>query len=326
MQGNGVADTVESKPSVSIVMPLYNKAEHVRDTIASVMAQSITDWELVVVDDGSKDHGPDLVRAINDDRIHLVTQANAGVSAARNKGVELARAEIVTFLDADDLWKPTFLAAVLSLHSDFPLARWFATGYEIHQGGSKPLISRLGGSCANFTRGVLSNYFCVAVASDPPVWTSAVAVRRDALLSMNGFPVGIGSGEDLLTWARLAVRYPLAYETKPHAIYKVSGIERRADASGRVARALAALVEAHADMPGLRAYLGLWYRIQAVMAMRFNEATLARRFALLSICHGPWQLLNAYTLLLACLPRSIRTALDVRLRRLLQNKKSADLP
>lgn len=320
-QGGSVVNTVEHTPSVSIVMPLYNKAEQVLGSIATVMAQSISDWELVVVDDGSTDCGPDLVRTLKDERIHLVTQANAGVSAARNKGIAQARADLLAFLDADDLWMPGFLASVLELQADFPQARWIATGYEIRPAKGPAIASRLGGLDPTFKRGLLPDYFCVAIASDPPVCSSAVAVRRDAILAMGGFPVGIGSGEDLLTWARLAVRYPLAYEAKAHAVFVVSGIERRPDASDRVGRALDAVVQEHSETPGLQAYLGLWYRMQAVMAMRFNDSALARRCAWRAVLHGPRQLRNPYTLLLAMLPTRLRKVLDVGLRKLLKSTK-----
>ena len=103
---------VSPTPAISIIMPLYNKAAQVLDTVASVAAQTVSDWELVIVDDGSTDDGPALVRALGDARIRMVSQTNAGVSAARNRGVELARADLVTFLDADDLWFPEFLATV----------------------------------------------------------------------------------------------------------------------------------------------------------------------------------------------------------------------
>jgi glycosyltransferase involved in cell wall biosynthesis len=308
-------------PAVSIVMPLYNKANQVLKTITSVTAQTLNDWELVVVDDGSTDGGPELVRALGDARIRVVSQANAGVSAARNRGIELARADLVAFLDADDLWLPQFLAAILALQADFPQAQWFATGYEIRPAVGAPYASRLRGPVTNFSRGILPDYFSVAIASDPPVCSSATAVRRDAIQVIGGFPVGIGSGEDLLTWARLAVRYPLAYEARALAVFVVSGIERRPDAADRVGKALIQLAREYSGVPGLRRYLALWYRMQAVMAMRFGEAALARQWAWLAVRYGPWHLRNLYTLLLAVLPSAWRQAVDTKARSLLGNNK-----
>lgn len=302
-------------------MPLYNKAAQVLETIASVTAQTMVDWELVVVDDGSTDGGPALVRALSDARIRVVSQANAGVSAARNRGIELAHADLVTFLDADDLWLPEFLATVLALQADFPEARWFATGYEIRPAQGAAFACRLRGPAINFSRGILPGYFSVAIASDPPVWTSATAVQRDAMHAIGGFPVGIGSGEDLLTWARLAVRFPLAYEARALAVFVVSGIERQPEAADRVGKAMGQLLRKYPAVPSLRGYLGLWYRMQAVMAMRFGDTALARQRAWLAVRYGPRQLRNLYTLLLALLPATWRQTLDSKARNLLSQKQ-----
>jgi glycosyltransferase involved in cell wall biosynthesis len=302
-------------------MPLYNKAAQVLDTVASITAQTVINWELVVVDDGSTDGGPSLLRALGDARIRVVSQANAGVSAARNRGIELARADLVTFLDADDLWLPEFLATVLALQADFPAARWFATGYEIRPAQGAEFASRLRGPARDFRRGILPGYFSVAIASDPPVWTSATAVRRDAIQDIGGFPVDIGSGEDLLTWARLAVRFQLAYEARALAVFVVSGIERRPDAFDRVGKAMGQLLREYPAVPSLSAYLGLWYRMQAVMAMRFGHTDLMRQRAWLAVRYGPRQPRNLYTLLLAMLPSTWRQALDTQVRSLLSKKK-----
>ena len=305
--------TVETKPLISIVMPLFNKADQVRDTIASVQTQTIDDWELVVVDDGSTDGGGALVADLEDQRIRILSQANAGVSAARNCGIEAARSELIAFLDADDLWHPGFLATILELKSDFPEARWYATAYEIHPAEGKPSISRLCGMLG-FKRGLLKNYFVLASRSDPPVWTSAVAVQREAIRLIGNFPVGIGSGEDLLTWSRLAVRFPLAYDTTPQAIFLISGIDRMPDPLGLVGNALRALKDEHQDIAGLNDYLGLWYRMQAVMAMRFGQSNLARRLAWHSVRSAPTNSRNVYTLLLAMLPVSTGQKVDHWLR------------
>ena len=94
---------------VDIIMPLYNKAETVRRAIRSIQHQSVTDWRLIVVDDGSTDQGPDIVAALDDDRIIIIHQENQGPGAARNRGIALAQSEFLSFLDADDEWYPWFL-------------------------------------------------------------------------------------------------------------------------------------------------------------------------------------------------------------------------
>jgi glycosyltransferase involved in cell wall biosynthesis len=95
--------------NISVVIPLYNKAEHIQRSVDSVLAQTYRDFELLVVDDGSVDGSGDIVREYADSRIRVIVQANAGPGAARNRGLREARGEYIAFLDADDEWLPTYL-------------------------------------------------------------------------------------------------------------------------------------------------------------------------------------------------------------------------
>ena len=105
---------------VSVVIPLYNKADTITRAIQSVLKQTISEWELIVVDNGSTDDGGRHVEAIKDSRIRLIRQENKGVSMARNRGVEEATCDYIAFLDADDEWKPLFLEQSLSLQKEYP--------------------------------------------------------------------------------------------------------------------------------------------------------------------------------------------------------------
>ena len=91
---------------ISVVIPLYNKEKQIANTLRSVFAQTYTDYEIIVVNDGSTDNSVAVVESLNDPRIRLIHQKNAGVSAARNRGIEEARGEYIALLDGDDEWKP----------------------------------------------------------------------------------------------------------------------------------------------------------------------------------------------------------------------------
>src|SRR5437016_2066869 len=99
----------------SVIVPLYNKAPYIKRTLDSIATQTFADFEVIVVDDGSTDGGADVVAGYSDRRVRLLRQANAGPGSARNRGMDEATGEYLTFLDADDEWIPTFLETCVCL-------------------------------------------------------------------------------------------------------------------------------------------------------------------------------------------------------------------
>lgn len=268
----------ESVPFVSVVMPLYNKEADVRRAVESVLNQTVSDFELIVVNDGSTDQGLDVVRSIIDPRIRVFDQENAGVSAARNRGINESRSDLIAFLDADDEWKPEFLETILHLKEKFPSCSVFATNYVFREVNGKYHSPIIRGLSPHPWEGVIKDYFGVAARSDPPLWTSAVSVKKEALYAVGLFPVRVDTGEDLLTWARLAAKYPVAYTTKPLAVFRhwasTTGIPTRIPArEDFVGKSLEALL-ADSQMGNngsLRRYIGLWYRMRASMFLRLEK-------------------------------------------------------
>ena len=122
---------------VSVVIPTYNRAAKVVEAIESVRAQTHSRWEIIVVDDGSTDSTPDdIARGFGkDSRVRYVAQANRGASAARNRGIALAKGEVIAFLDSDDLYFPGFLAAHLSVYQNHPSADVVFSDLEKQTGG-----------------------------------------------------------------------------------------------------------------------------------------------------------------------------------------------
>lgn len=94
---------------ITVIIPMYNKGELIVRAIGSIQRQAFQDFEIIVVDDGSTDNGAEIVKGINDNRIKLIQQENAGPGAARNAGINAAESEYIAFLDADDEWYPWFL-------------------------------------------------------------------------------------------------------------------------------------------------------------------------------------------------------------------------
>ncbi|HEY8426405.1 MAG TPA: glycosyltransferase family A protein [Limnochordales bacterium] len=137
----------DGKPTVSVVIPCYKLADYLPETLESVLAQTRTDWEAVVVNDGSPDHTPDVVKAFQGkygtERIRYVEQPNRGLAEARNAGIRLARGSLILPLDADDLIEPTYLqetVEVLERFAEFGIVytHYQAFGIERWEGLCSP--------------------------------------------------------------------------------------------------------------------------------------------------------------------------------------------
>jgi len=121
---------------ISVVIPLYNKEKSIVRTLESVKAQTFTDYECIIVNDGSTDSSAQVVEQWIKDNPHyalrftLYTQPNGGVSSARNRGIQEAQGDYIAFLDGDDLWAPTYLEEVAKLIADYPDMGLYAMGYE----------------------------------------------------------------------------------------------------------------------------------------------------------------------------------------------------
>lgn len=207
-------------PEVSIVVPLYNKADYVERCVASIRSQTLADFEAIIVDDGSTDSSvKDFAHACaGDARFTIIRQANGGVSKARNTGIAQARAEIVAFLDADDEWSPTYLEAIAALARRHPDATLLGTAYQIVQGGTGVHLRQglFGGRSPVDVHGFFAAW---AQLGGCPLFIGATAARRADLLAIGGFEVGMNLGEELLAFIRLAERGPLVFDDRPLAIY-----------------------------------------------------------------------------------------------------------
>jgi len=205
----------------SIIIPLYNKAPYVAKAIDSVLSQTCTDFELIIVDDGSKDNSAEIVAQVIEGHpnCHLIRQNNAGVSVARNNGVAVSKGDYLCFLDADDWWDCRFLEEMSKLIEELPDAGIYGTSYIIvNETKRKTRVSPIGVE-SGFVKGYIN--YCQAYANTlaMPLWTGAVCVPRPIFDEMQGFPKGIKLGEDFLLWIRIAMKYKVAFLNKPLAYY-----------------------------------------------------------------------------------------------------------
>lgn len=276
---------------ISIVIPLYNKEQQVARTLRSVLGQTFREFEVVVVDDGSTDNSVAVVRGFDDSRIRIVGQPNSGVAAARNRGIAEAHYDLVAFVDADDEWKPEYLQTQYELYCKYPGCSVFATAYEFRKPSDEIVKARFNRRPFDGGSGLLDEYFMVASKFDPPLWTSAVMVRKSALQAVGGFQVGVKSGEDLLTWARLACRGSIACCDTPLAVYcQGYSNPRPPEPYDIVGNQFEVLLGSNRGLPGLRYYVAFWYKMRMCRCLAHKMWKAAIKALFKSLRFDPLQL------------------------------------
>lgn len=208
-------------PTISVVIPLYNKAPHIEKALQSVLQQTRWHDEIIVVDDGSTDGGAEIVRRYS--QVQLMTQCNQGPGAARNLGVEKARGEYVAFLDADDWWLPNHLQTLLDLIGRFPQAALLSTAHVIERGGR---TYRPRSAFPDGWSGIVDDFFGAFCVGLSLVNSITACVHREKFLSVGAFPTHARRGEDLIAWITLALAYPMAHAEIITATYYQDGVNR----------------------------------------------------------------------------------------------------
>jgi glycosyltransferase involved in cell wall biosynthesis len=187
-------------PKVSVVIPTYNRSEMLREAVDSVLAQEFREFELIVVDDGSTDNTPRVLEAYGDD-IRYFRQDNKGVSAARNRGIDLASGTLIAFLDSDDLWLPQKLArqmAFFDRHADALICQtqeiWVRNGRRVNPRNRHQKLSGM------FYESSLS--LCL-------VSPSAVMIKKHLFDIVGKFDESLPACEDYELWLRIGCRFPI---------------------------------------------------------------------------------------------------------------------
>ncbi|WP_413172285.1 glycosyltransferase family 2 protein [Anabaena azotica] len=180
------------KPMVTAIIPAYNAAQFLSATITSVQQQTFSDWELLIINDGSTDDTVEVIRQYQetDHRIHLIHQLNQGVSSARNLGVEKSKGQIIAFLDADDQWLPDKLQQHLKhFQSNSRLGVSFAQVEILNQAG-EPTGQVSSSRLTNLKPEHL-------LSENPTTTTSNWVVRREVFAQVGGFSPDMSYSEDL---------------------------------------------------------------------------------------------------------------------------------
>ncbi|MBI3160565.1 MAG: glycosyltransferase family 2 protein [Chloroflexi bacterium] len=307
---------MRQSPIVSVILPTHNRAALVQHSIRSVLAQTYTDYELIVVDDGSTD-GTEAALA-QDGRLRYVRQANAGPAAARNRGLRLARGELITFLDDDDLYEPEKLAEQVGFFETHPDAMLLHSCFSKFNDAGEDLGVRDTTWFQGWLYPEILAHWGMMMAAP------TVMVRRGVLDEVGGFDESLRWAEDPDLWRRIARRYP--FHVLPESLVRVrqQAVSVSSDKTRAAGHFRLMLEKAFADDPDLPPA----FRRRAMAAMYTNvchnllgaggpaEMRLARRHALTALGlrpsqWGAWAGLGA-----SFIPRGLRAGLAAAFRRL----------
>ncbi len=202
-------------PFFTIVIPLYNKAPFIAQTLRGVLAQTFTDYEVIIVNDGSTDQSEAIVKQFTDDRVVYYLRENKGVSAARNFGITVAKGSYIAFLDADDYWYPDFLQTIHRNIIRFPDQHVFSAAIEIET--ARRVIPAEYSVPGHHPVEVVD--FFEASARECVLWTSASVFHKSVFEKAGQFDVQMRSGQDTDLWMRIGLHFPVVFDSKILARY-----------------------------------------------------------------------------------------------------------
>jgi glycosyltransferase involved in cell wall biosynthesis len=211
---------------VSVIIPSYNRRSMVREAVESVLAQTCSLFELIVIDDGSTDGTFEDLSRIDDERVRVLQIENSGPAAARNRGVAIANAPLLAFLDSDDLWMPTKLEqqlAFMRANRDCMISQtneiWIRNGRRVNPGRRHQ--KRDGDNFLDSLRTCL-------------ISPSAVMIRTEIFRSLDGFDESMSAAEDYDLWLRILLHHPVGLLDQPL-------VTRRAGHSDQLSATIAAI-------------------------------------------------------------------------------------
>jgi glycosyltransferase involved in cell wall biosynthesis len=207
-------------PFFSVIIPLYNKENYITDTLNSVLAQTFTDFEIIVVNDTSTDNSLAVAQTVKDDRIRFIEHpVNKGLSASRNTGIKNASSDYVAFLDADDLWKPQFLEKIFLLINQYPECSIYGTRYEEIYPGN--LVLDIGVSLENLNDKMgMINFFSTGL-NKPAFCSSCLCLKTEVFSKSGYYDENITFGEDIDFYIRINYDFKLAYYNESLASYLI---------------------------------------------------------------------------------------------------------
>ncbi|HSD14563.1 MAG TPA: glycosyltransferase family A protein [Flavobacterium sp.] len=196
-------------PLISVIIPLYNKDFSIGRTLESVLRQTFTDFEIIIVNDGSTDKSVEKVLEFSDSRIHLFHQKNEGAASARNSGISKASGSLIAFLDGDDVWFENHMEKLAKLYTDFPDCGLYCSRYLMKISKNNIIAISYKDSVQDNYRGILPDYFASSMKFRVGL-TSALAIPKTILNTDMLFNPEVSSGQDLELFTKIAIKHHVA--------------------------------------------------------------------------------------------------------------------
>lgn len=194
---------------ISVIIPLYNKDFSISNTLSSVLSQTYSKFEIIIINDGSTDSSIDRVKQFSDSRIQLFNQENKGAATARNLGIEKAKGELIAFLDADDYWFPNHLEEIVRLYNDYPNCGIYCSRYSMKISKNKILNIDYGSHLNSDYRGIVKDIFSSSMYYRVAL-TSALAIPKKIFSTNFMFNPKVSSGQDLELFTKIALEHNVA--------------------------------------------------------------------------------------------------------------------
>jgi glycosyltransferase involved in cell wall biosynthesis len=235
-------------PTISVVIPAYNAERTILDTVASVQQQTFSDFEIIVINDGSTDRTLELVQGIQDERVKIFSYENGGLPVARNRGISRAKGEFIAFIDADDMWTSDKLELQLVLLQQHPEAgvAYSWSRFMNKQGELSYVVDDRYIEGNVYEKLLLNNFLNNG---------SSLLVRREAIESAGEFDPTLKSCEDWDFYLRLAAKWSFVLVPKPQILYRQSSTAMTSKIDVMESAALITIEKAYQAAPPNLQYL-----------------------------------------------------------------------
>jgi glycosyltransferase involved in cell wall biosynthesis len=271
------ARNTHKPPAVSVIVPLYNKVKYISRALDSILCQTFEDFEVIIIDDGSTDNGPDIVGSYKDPRICIIRQPNAGPGPARNKGIRNSTAPLLSFLDADDEWLPDFLAEGVSILADNPDCAGVAFGYYM---GSERAVTKLTAPEPDRAPGPRRLPPNASIGNTTSalafIRTWASVFRREPIEQLGMFysKARCTRGEDTYLWLQIVLNHTIYSDPRPMAWYHSEASDLYVGREG-----LPELSPIHTDPDDIRKNCQAQYRPLLERYLKYSAIQDARYYA-----------------------------------------------